>query len=170
VVDDDGVSRHLLGQMLANAGLEADVVETGADAVRFLESHPAPSAILLDLVMPEPDGYAILRYVRAEPRLAQVPVVVLTAVDTDGEIERAFASGADDYVQKPFRPGELLARLRVQLRVREYLDRLARRDRDQKTLLELTQALASSLDIRDILYTVVKRIADVVRVDRCSVV
>ena len=170
VVDDDGVSRHLLGQMLANAGLAADVVETGADAVRFLENNPAPSAILLDLVMPEPDGYAILRYVRAEPRLAQVPVVVLTAVDTDGEIERAFASGADDYVQKPFRPGELLARLRVQLRVREYLDRLARRDRDQKTLLELTQALASSLDIRDILYTVVKRIADVVRVDRCSVV
>ena len=170
MVDDDGVSRHLLGTMLSDAGLAADVVDSGADAVRYLQSHPAPSAILLDLVMPEPDGYAILRHVRSEPRLAEVPVVVLTALDTDGEIERAFASGADDYVQKPFRPGELLARLRVQLRVREYLDRLARRDRDQKTLLELTQALASSLDIRDILYTVVKRIADVVRVDRCSVV
>jgi PAS domain S-box-containing protein len=170
VVDDDGVSRHLLGQMLSEAGLAADVVGSGADAVRYLEKHPAPAAILLDLVMPEPDGYAILRHVRAEPRLAEVPVVVLTALDSDGEIERAFASGADDYVKKPFRPGELLARLRVQLRVREYLDRLARRDRDQKTLLELTQALASSLDIRDILYTVVKRIADVVRVDRCSVV
>jgi PAS domain S-box-containing protein len=170
VVDDDGVSRHLLGQMLNDAGMAADVVESGAEAVRYLGSHPAPAAILLDLVMPEPDGYAILRYVRAEPRLAAVPVVVLTALDSDGEIERAFASGADDYVQKPFRPGELLARLRVQLRVRDYLDRLARRDRDQKTLLELTQALASSLDIRDILFTVVKRIADVVRVDRCSVV
>jgi len=170
VVDDDGVSRHLLGQMLSEAGLAADVVGSGADAVRYLEKHPAPAAILLDLVMPEPDGYAILRHVRAEPRLAEVPVVVLTGLDSDGEIERAFASGADDYVKKPFRPGELLARLRVQLRVREYLDRLARRDRDQKTLLELTQALASSLDIRDILYTVVKRIADVVRVDRCSVV
>jgi PAS domain S-box-containing protein len=170
VVDDDGVSRHLLGQMLNDAGLSADVVESGAEAVRYLGNHPAPAAILLDLVMPEPDGYAILRYVRAEPRLAAVPVVVLTALDSDGEIERAFASGADDYVQKPFRPGELLARLRVQLRVRDYLDRLARRDRDQKTLLELTQALASSLDIRDILFTVVKRIADVVHVDRCSVV
>lgn len=170
VVDDDGVSRHLLGQMLSEAGLAADVVGSGADAVRHLENHAAPAAILLDLVMPEPDGYSILRHVRATPRLAEVPVVVLTALDSDGEIERAFASGADDYVKKPFRPGELLARLRVQLRVREYLDRLARRDRDQKTLLELTQALASSLDIRDILYTVVKRIADVVRVDRCSVV
>jgi CheY-like chemotaxis protein len=101
VVDDDGVSRHLLGQMLNDAGLSADVVESGAEAVRYLGNHPAPAAILLDLVMPEPDGYAILRYVRAEPRLAAVPVVVLTALDSDGEIERAFASGADDYVQKP---------------------------------------------------------------------
>jgi len=170
VVDDDGVSRHLLGQMLAGAGLGADVVGSGAEAVAYLDSHPAPAAIMLDLVMPEPDGYAVLRHVRSRPRLADVPVVVLTALESDGEIERAFASGADDYVQKPFRPGELLARLRVQMRVREYLDRLARRDRDQQTLLELTQALASSLDIRDILYTVVKRIAEVVRVDRCSVV
>ncbi|HEV8550117.1 MAG TPA: response regulator, partial [Polyangiaceae bacterium] len=170
VVDDDGVSRHLLGQMLAGAGLGADVVASGAEALAYLDSHPAPAAILLDLVMPEPDGYAVLRHVRSQPRLAEVPVVVLTALETDGEIERAFSSGADDYVQKPFRPGELLARLRVQMRVRDYLDRLARRDRDQQTLLELTQALASSLDIRDILYTVVKRIADVVRVDRCSVV
>src|ERR1700753_1762066 len=102
VVDDDGVSRHLLGQMLSEAGLSADVVASGADAVRYLENHPPPAAILLDLVMPEPDGYAILRHVRASARLAEVPVVVLTALDSDGEIERAFASGADDYVKKPF--------------------------------------------------------------------
>src|SRR5688572_32476045 len=58
VVDDDGVSRHLLGQMLAEAGLAVDVVASGAEAMAHLGSHPAPSAVLLDLVMPEPDGYA----------------------------------------------------------------------------------------------------------------
>src|SRR5690348_3022532 len=99
--------------MLSDAGLAADVVASGADAVRYLENHPPPGAILLDLVMPEPDGYAIMRHVRAAPRLAEIPIVVLTALDNDGEIERAFSSGADDYVQKPFRPRELLARLRV---------------------------------------------------------
>src|SRR5688572_7971163 len=62
VVDDDGVSRHMLGQMLAGAGLLSDVVASGAEAIAYLESHPAPSAVLLDLVMPEPDGYAVLRF------------------------------------------------------------------------------------------------------------
>ncbi|HEY3494822.1 MAG TPA: PAS domain S-box protein [Polyangiaceae bacterium] len=170
VVDDDAVSRHMLGQMLAGAGLRATVLSSGAEALAYLDGHPSPSAVLLDLVMPEPDGYAILRHLRSRPGLSEVPVVVLTALDSDAEIERAFATGADDYVRKPFRPGELIARLRVQLRVREYLERLGRRDRDQKTVLELTQALASSLDIRDILLTVVKRIAEVARVDRVSIV
>jgi PAS domain S-box-containing protein len=170
VVDDDGVSRHMLGQMLAGAGLQADVVASGAEAIAYLGSRPPPSAVLLDLVMPEPDGYAVLRFVRTRPELSEVPVIVLTALDADAEIERAFSHGADDYVRKPFRPGELIARLRVQLRVRDYLERLARRDHDQKTVLDLTQALASSLDIRDILFTVVQRIAEVSRVDRCSIV
>jgi PAS domain S-box-containing protein len=170
IVDDDAVSRRMLGQMLAAAGLEAEMVGSGAEAMAYLGTHPPPSAVLLDLVMPEPDGYAVLRFVRTRPGLSEVPVIVLTALDADTEIERAFSHGADDYVRKPFRPGELVARLRVQLRVRGYLDRLARRDHDQKTVLDLTQALASSLDIRDILFTVVQRIAEVSRVDRCSIV
>jgi PAS domain S-box-containing protein len=170
VVDDDAVSRHMLGQMLAGAGISAVLVASGAEALAQLERKPTPSAILLDLMMPQPDGHAVLKYVRSRAILRDVPVIVLTALDSDHEIERAFAAGADDYVRKPFRPGELLARLRVQLRVRNYVERLSRHDRDQRTVLELTQALASSLDIRDILFTVVKRIAELARVDRCSIV
>jgi PAS domain S-box-containing protein len=170
VVDDDAVSRHMLRQMLAGAGFSAELVASGAEAMAHLERKPAPSAILLDLMMPQPDGHAVLKYVRSRANLRDVPVVVLTALDSDHEIERAFAAGADDYVRKPFRPGELLARLRVQLRVRNYVERLSRHDRDQRTVLELTQALASSLDIRDILFTVVKRIAELAQVDRCSIV
>jgi PAS domain S-box-containing protein len=170
VVDDDAVSRHVLGQILAGAGLEACLVSDGSEAIEFLESNPTPKVILLDLVMPEPDGYAVLRHVRSRPRLAEVPVVVLTGLDSDEEIERVFAGGADDYVHKPFRAAELVARLRVQMRVRDYLDRLSRREKNQQTVLELTQTLASSLNIRDILFTVVKRVADVAQVDRCSIV
>lgn len=170
VVDDDAVSRHVLGQILAGAGLEARLVSDGSEAIAFLDSNPAPRVILLDLVMPDPDGYAVLRHVRSQPRLAEVPVVVLTGLDSDEEIERVFAGGADDYVHKPFRAAELVARLRVQMRVREYLERLSRREKNQQTVLELTQTLASSLNIRDILFTVVKRVADVAQVDRCSIV
>ena len=170
VVDDDAVSRQLLGEVLVGAGLAAELVCGGAEAIAHLESNPPPGALLLDLVMPPPDGYAVLRHVRSRPSLAEVPIVVLTSLDSDEEIRRVFAGGADDYVRKPFRAAELIARLRVQMRMRDYLDKLGRRERDQETVLELTQALASSLDIRDILTTVVKRIAEVARVDRCSIV
>lgn len=129
-----------------------------------------PALVLLDLVMPDPDGYSVLKHIRAKSHLIEVPVVVLTALDSDEEIQRVFTSGADDYVHKPFRPAELVARIRGQMRMREYVERLNRRERDQQTVLELTQTLASSLDIRDILFTVVQRVAEVAHVDRCSIV
>jgi PAS domain S-box-containing protein len=126
--------------------------------------------VLLDLVMPPPDGFAVLRAIRDAPKTADVPVVVLTALDTDDDVARAFEMGADDFVRKPFRPVELVARIRGQLRMREYVDALGKKEHDAKVVLELTQALSSTLDFRNILYTVVRRIAEVVKVDRCSIV
>jgi PAS domain S-box-containing protein len=120
--------------------------------------------------MPPPDGYAVLRTLRESPRTADLPVVVLTALDTDDDVALAFELGADDFVRKPFRTAELVARIRCQLRMREYVDALGRKERDSKVVLELTQALSSTLDFRDILFTVVRRIAEVARVDRCSIV
>src|SRR6185503_11223163 len=141
----------------------------GTEAISWL-ARTVPAVVLLDLLMPPPDGFEVLKFIRGRSELAETPVVVLTALDSDEEIQRVFASGADDYVHKPFRPAELVARIRGQLRMREYVERLSRRERDQQTVLELTQALASSLDIRDILFTVVQRVANVARVDRCSIV
>ena len=169
VVDDDAVSRHVLAQALGGGGLSTAVVSSGAEALAWLGVH-LPSIVLLDLVMPPPDGFAVLRAVRDEPRTADVPVVVLTALDSDDDVARAFEMGADDFVRKPFRPVELVARIRGQLRMREYVDALARKERDAKVVLELTQALSSTLDFRNILFTVVRRIAEVARVDRCSIV
>jgi PAS domain S-box-containing protein len=169
VVDDDAVSRHVLCQTLTDAGLSNAACDSGSEALVYLAEH-VPQVVLLDLVMPDPDGYAILHHIRQTARLAEVPVVVLTALESDDEIERVFASGADDYVHKPFRPAELIARLRGQMRVREYVERISQRERHQQTVLELTQKLASTLDIRDILYTVVQRVAQVAHVDRCSIV
>jgi PAS domain S-box-containing protein len=169
VVDDDAVSRHVLAQALGGAGLANVVVPSGSEALAWLSGH-LPSLVLLDLVMPPPDGFTVLRAVRDEPRTADVPVVVLTALDSDDDVARAFDMGADDFVRKPFRPVELVARIRGQLRMREYVDALARKERDAKVVLELTQALSSTLDFRNILFTVVRRIAEVARVDRCSIV
>ena len=88
VVDDDAVSRHVLCQTLADAGLTNVACESGTEALTYLAEH-VPQVVLLDLVMPAPDGYAILHHVRQTPRLAEVPVVVLTALESDDEIGRA---------------------------------------------------------------------------------
>jgi PAS domain S-box-containing protein len=169
VVDDDTVSRHVLIQALANAELPHVAVGSGAEALEQIE-RVQPSIVLLDLVMPAPDGYQILRILRARPETRDLPVVVLTALEGDEEIARVFEAGADDFVRKPFKPVELVARIRGQLRIRGYVEALAKKEQDGRLVLELTQALASNLDFRGILFTVVQRIAEVAKVDRVSIV
>lgn len=169
VVDDDMVSRHVLGQALASASLEYVAVGSGAEALAQIDKVQ-PSIVLLDLVMPSPDGYQILRILRARPETKDLPVVVLTALDAEDEIAKAFEAGADDFVKKPFKPVELVARVRGQLRLRAAMEALARKEKDASVVLELTQGLASNLDFRGILFTVVQRIAEVAKVDRVSIV
>jgi PAS domain S-box-containing protein len=169
VVDDDNASRRVLCEALEAADLESVGLSSGGEALQWL-SRQVPSLVLLDLVMPDPDGYSILRAIRSRPALHDIPVVVMTSLEGDDEVTRAFASGADDFVRKPFRAPELIARIRGQLRIKEYMEALERRERDAQVVLELTQALSSSLDFRDILFTVVRRIAEVAKVERCSIV
>jgi PAS domain S-box-containing protein len=169
VVDEDTVSRHVLGQALANAGLPYVTAQSGGEALQLIDREQ-PSIVLLDLVMPPPDGYQILRILRARAETRDLPVVVLTAIDADDEIAKAFEAGADDFVRKPFKPVELVARVRGQLRLRQAMDELARKEKDAQAVLEITQTLASNLEFRSILFTVVQRIADVAKVDRVSIV
>ncbi|MGE0326314.1 MAG: PAS domain S-box protein [Polyangiaceae bacterium] len=169
VVDDDAVSRHVLTQTLDRAGLKTVALPDGDAAIAWLREQ-RPALMLLDLLMPDPDGYEVLRVVRDELRLSELPIVVLTGLDSDDDIRRIFASGADDYIHKPFRSAELVSRIRGQLRMRDYVEKLSQREHGAQMVLELTQALASSLDIRDILFTVVERLAQVAKVDRCSIV
>jgi len=169
VVDDDSVSRHVLIQALAHADLPHVAVGSGAEALEQID-RVNPSIVLLDLVMPPPDGYQILRILRSRPETRDLPVVVLTALEAEEEITKVFEAGADDFVRKPFRPVELVARIRGQLRMRGFVDALAKKEQDARLVLELTRALASNLDFRGILFTVVQRIAEVAKVDRVSIV
>src|SRR4051794_23457265 len=169
VVDDDIGSRQVLRQALASAKLEHVAVGSGAEALAQIEKvHP--SIVLLDLVMPAPDGYQILRILRARPETRDLPIVVLTALDAEDEIAKAFEAGADDFVRKSFKPDELVARVRGQLRFRAAMDQLGKKEKNAQGVLERTQALASNLDFRGILFTVVQRLAEVSKVDRVSIV
>src|SRR5688572_7175842 len=169
VVDDDGITRRVLCEALGAADIESVGVGSGGEALQWL-SRQIPALVLIDLVMPDPDGYDILRAIRSRPALRDTPVLVMTSLEGDDEPTRAFASGADDFIRKPMNAPEVIARIRAHLRIREYMEALERRERDAQVVLELTQALSSSLDFRDILFTVVRRIAEVAKVDRCSIV
>lgn len=98
------------------------------------------------------------------------PAVIVRGAATEECVTEAYAVGADDFVASEAPEAELVGRVRGLLRMRGYLDRMTQKQREAQAMLELTQALASSLDFSEILHTVVRRIAEVVNVDRASIV
>ena len=169
IVDDDAHTRSVLEATLRGAGFTTRAAADARSARAALELG-RPDLVLLDVSLPDLDGIALLAEMRSDPRTKDVTAVMLTAREDDQEVARAFEVGADDVLRKPVRPTELLARIQSHLRLRGYVEELARKERDALVMVELTQALASSLDFREILYTVVRRIAEVVQVDRVSIV
>jgi DNA-binding response OmpR family regulator len=112
VVDDDEDIRSLLRELLTRAGFQVDEAPDGRTALRRLFEAP-PDLVILDVSMPELDGYATLERIRD---LSDVPVMMLTARTQELERVRGLTSGADDYVAKPFGRQELLARVQALLR------------------------------------------------------
>jgi PAS domain S-box-containing protein len=168
VVEDDAPTRLGLCEALRAADLESVAVGSGAEALDWLVEK-RPSLVLIGLGA-GPDGFGLLHTIRSRPDLAALPVVVMTSLEDVDDVNKALASEADDFIHKPCHATELVTRIRSQLRLHEYMDALERRERDAQVVLELTQALSSSLDFRDILFTVVRRIAEVAKVERCSIV
>ena len=115
VVDDDAALAEMLGIVLRGEGFDPVFCADGARAVAaFRESDP--DVILLDLMLPGMDGVDICQEIRKE---SGVPIVMLTARSDTQDVVRGLESGADDYVVKPFKPKELVARIRARVRRRE---------------------------------------------------
>jgi DNA-binding response OmpR family regulator len=112
VVDDKANIRQLLRDYLTEDGFEVAIATNGREAL-YAARHETPDVILLDLMMPEMDGYEFLRHYRRE---RSVPVIILTARDAESDTVLGLELGADDYVIKPFRMRELAARVRAVLR------------------------------------------------------
>jgi CheY-like chemotaxis protein len=100
IVDDNPIDLKLVGDLLEIEGFKTDRVSDAEQAQRTLESA-LPDLILVDIALPGMDGLTFTRLVKADPRLAQVPVVALTAFAMRGDEQRAHASGCDAYLTKP---------------------------------------------------------------------
>ena len=112
LVDDEVSIQRAVAPLLRSRGYEVDVVGTGSDALKTAAERP-PDLIVLDLGLPDLEGTEVCRRVRVD---SAVPIIVLSARGGEADKVSALDLGADDYITKPFGPGELLARIRVALR------------------------------------------------------
>jgi two-component system, OmpR family, response regulator MtrA len=112
VVDDDTALSEMIGIVLRSEGFEPTFCTDGDSAVAAFRSEQ-PELVLLDLMLPGKDGIEVAREIRAE---SGVPIIMLTAKTDTVDVVLGLESGADDYVTKPFKPKELVARIRTRLR------------------------------------------------------
>ncbi len=111
VVDDEPSILLALEFMMKNAGFEVRTARDGEEALVAL-ADKKPDLLLLDVMMPPPDGYDVCQRVRADPRWKSIKIIMLTARGRDVEREKGLAMGADDYITKPFSTRELMAKVR----------------------------------------------------------
>jgi two-component system cell cycle response regulator len=135
VVDDNPVNRMLLARTLGGQGHDVTTAEDGRQALELLQTDTRTvfDIVLLDIVMPELDGYAVLARIKADEALRHIPVIMITAVDELESVVRCIEAGATDYLPRPFNAAVLEARINASLaekRLRdlelEYLEQVGR--------------------------------------------
>lgn len=134
IVDDVPENLNLLSGMLSSQGYKVNLAPSGKLALKFLESNQ-PDLILLDIMMPELDGYQVCSQIKAREQTQDIPIIFLSALQEVFDKVKAFSLGANDYITKPFEYQEVLVRVENQLRLR----------RLSKQLLQQNQQLAEEI-------------------------
>lgn len=141
VVDDERHNRDLLEVMLKPEGYTLMSAGTGAEALAMV-AHEPPDLILLDVMMPDMDGYQVVAQLKANTATNSIPVIMITALDDRGARMLALGAGAEDFLTKPVDRAELTVRVRNLLRLKAFSDKL------QRTLAALEVALAEASEAR----------------------
>jgi len=117
IVDDNAQNLRFLGKMMAENGYEPAMARSGAQALEFVLKEK-PELILLDIMMPEMDGYEVCKELKSDKFTAHIPVIFLTAKTEIDDLVKGFEVGAVDYVTKPFKSAELLARIKTHIELK----------------------------------------------------
>lgn len=134
VIDDTPANLGLLEDMLVSNGFEVAAFPQGSMALKAAAQQP-PDLILLDIMMPEMDGYEVCRRLKAEASTRNIPVIFISALDATENKLRAFTDGGVDYVTKPLQQEEVLARVKTHLQLREMQRELERHNVDLENLV-----------------------------------
>ncbi len=117
IVDDNPQNLQVLGSLLTENGYNLGFAENGIKALEFVENRE-PSLILLDIMMPEMDGYEVCKKLKNDIRYKHIPVIFITAKAETKDIVKGFNAGGVDYITKPFIVEELLARVKTHIQIK----------------------------------------------------
>ena len=183
VVDDDAAILQTITWLLKEHGYDVTAVSGGMALFAQLESRP-PDLVLLDVALAGEDGYRVLERVTTDDRWRDLPVVVLSALPPEEAAVRALGLGAADFVRKPFRVRELLARVQAQLRARamvraahvalrsteEELQRVREESESRRKLVDILHEVTGDLSAGEIYHMLARRVARALDLSHCSVV
>ena len=116
VVDDDVANLQVIMNFLTPYGYSINCVQSGIEALGWIDTHERPDLVLLDIMMPQTSGFDVCRMLREKYAIENLPIIFLTASHNRNDINTGFALGASDFLTKPFEKSELLSRIRVHLK------------------------------------------------------
>ncbi|MCF7972197.1 MAG: response regulator [Phycisphaerae bacterium] len=125
IVDDNSQNLELLQAYLEDLDCETIPAYDGPEALDLVAKRQ-PDLLLLDIMMPKMSGFEVCRRIKNNPKTCNIPVIMVTALNEFGDIERGIDSGTDDFVSKPVNKLELLARVRTMLKLKHLSDKLER--------------------------------------------
>jgi len=174
IVEDDAEMVELMQNMLALVRCEVQVAYSGEEALSLLHQEAAArreiDLVLLDIMVPEMDGYEVIARVKADPVLRNTSIIMTTALDSVSDKTLGLGLGADDYLTKPFDPQELLARIDAVMRIRRSEQALRRRNQELSALIEINRMVTSSLELGEVLEATIQGIREILHVEAGSLV
>jgi len=169
VADDDQSLVQTLTWILKESGYEVAVADQAETILARLEEE-RPHLLLLDIMMPKIDGLQVLQRLKADDRFKDLPVLMVSSMPPEEATVRALGLGAADFIAKPFRVRELLARVEAQLRASQALARARDEARSRAAMVEILHEVTDSLKPDEIYHILARRVARVLNIARCAMV
>jgi two-component system cell cycle response regulator len=169
VADDDQALNRTLAWILKENGYEVATVSSGEDLLARLYADPY-DLLLLDIMMPGTDGLQLLEQVKADPQLRHLPVLMISSMPPEEATVRALGLGAADFISKPFRVRELLARVKAHLRVGRELNQARAEARSRTEMVDILQEVTATLKPEEIYHILVRRVARGLKISKCSLI
>ena len=169
VADDDQALSRTLSWILKENGYDVLTVPGGEHLFDHLQAEPF-DLLLLDIMMPKVDGLQLLQRVKSDPRFKDLPVLMISSMPPEEATVRSLGLGAADFIPKPFRVRELLARVKAHLRVGRELNQARAEARSRSEMIDIMQEVTASLKPEEIYQILVRRVAHGLNISRCSIV